>query len=98
MSENRFSDTPETESKIRWHRVPGMPDMLRADDWCLVIRRVWDDGATLYQLFDSSPMLNQDAPMETRCAWRLLGWHGCGDGAKAAAEDYRRAQAAKAEE
>ena len=74
---------------IGWRRVPEIPDILRSDDWRLVIRRSFEDGATLYALLDSSPMLDQSAPLPDRTAWRLVGWYGCSDGAKEAAEEYR---------
>lgn len=84
-------------SKIEWSRVPDLPDMLRSDDWALVIRRVYDDGAVLYQLWDSSPMLDQKAALAERCAWRFLGWNACADAAKEDAEAYKAAQTATVE-
>ena len=84
MSEIRFSDTPQV--KIVWRSVPGRRDCIRSDDWRIIIRRVWDDGATLFQLWDAAAML--EGAGQDREHWRLVQWCADADDARQAAEEY----------
>ena len=82
--------TVEGDGGLRWYRVPGMPDAIRAESWDYLIRRVYDDGATLYQLWDVRSIKQQEAPTAVRGAFVLLSWHADSESARQAAVEHGR--------